>query len=79
MGFDAIWISPVIDNYDKGYHGYHARNLYGINSNFGTANDLKNLVEECHRRDIWVVVDVVANHMGNKDFDYSKNAPLDKA
>ena len=28
MGFDAIWISPVIDNYDVGYHGYLARNMY---------------------------------------------------
>jgi len=26
LGFDAIWISPVIDNIDGGYHGYWARN-----------------------------------------------------
>ena len=31
MGFDAIWISPVVDNYDNGYHGYWARNIYGVN------------------------------------------------
>lgn len=37
LGFDAIWISPVVDNYDSGYHGYHARDMYGINSHFGTA------------------------------------------
>lgn len=36
MGFDAIWISPVIDNYDGGYHGYWARNMYKTNSNFGS-------------------------------------------
>jgi alpha-amylase len=24
MGFDAIWISPVVDNYPQGYHGYWA-------------------------------------------------------
>ena len=28
MGFDAIWISPIIDNYDGGYHGYWGRNIY---------------------------------------------------
>ncbi len=22
MGFDAIWISPVVDNIANGYHGY---------------------------------------------------------
>ena len=40
MGFDAIWISPVVDNTDGGYHGYWARNINKVNSNFGTASDL---------------------------------------
>ena len=31
MGFDAIWISPIVDNYDGGYHGYWGRNLFGLN------------------------------------------------
>ena len=63
MGFDAIWISPVIDNYDGGYHGYWARNMYDVNHNFGSSDDLKSLVSACHSRDIWVMVDVVANHV----------------
>lgn len=24
LGFDAIWISPVVDNWANGYHGYWA-------------------------------------------------------
>jgi alpha-amylase len=28
MGFDAIWISPIIDNRDGGYHGYWGRNIF---------------------------------------------------
>lgn len=36
MGFDAIWISPIIDNYNGGYHGYWGRDLYSLNKNFGT-------------------------------------------
>lgn len=31
MGFDAIWISPIIENYEGGYHGYKGRNIYGLN------------------------------------------------
>ena len=27
LGFDAIWISPVIENTPNGYHGYWAKNL----------------------------------------------------
>jgi alpha-amylase len=76
LGFDAIWISPIVDNYDNGYHGYWARKIYEVNSHFGTKDDLKRLVTECHKRDIWVMVDVVGNHMGNTDTYYGNNAPF---
>ena len=36
MGFDAIWISPVIDNVEGGYHGYWAKNWEKVNSHFGS-------------------------------------------
>ena len=36
MGFDAIWISPVVDNIEGGYHGYWAANWEKTNSNFGS-------------------------------------------
>lgn len=63
MGFDAIWISPVVDNYDNGYHGYWARNVYDVNGNFGSKDDLKNFVNACHAKNIWVMVDIVGNHV----------------
>ena len=31
MGFDAIWVSPIIENTDGGYHGYWAKNIYELN------------------------------------------------
>eukprot|EP01025_Chloroclados_australasicus_P020729 TRINITY_DN21871_c0_g1_i3.p1 TRINITY_DN21871_c0_g1~~TRINITY_DN21871_c0_g1_i3.p1 ORF type:complete len:1000 (-),score=74.15 TRINITY_DN21871_c0_g1_i3:199-3174(-) len=64
LGFDAIWLTPVIDNTPGGYHGYWARDLYKINSNYGSAEDLKNLVTAAHMRNMYVMVDVVANHVG---------------
>jgi alpha-amylase len=42
MGFDAIWISPVVENYEDpstnqyGYHGYWATNWEAVNSHFGS-------------------------------------------
>ena len=71
MGFNAIWISPVVENYENGYHGYWATNWEEINHYFGTADDLKNLVDACHEKDIWVMVDVVANHVGPVGTDFS--------
>ena len=79
MGFDAIWISPIVENYENSYHGYHLTNLYKLNKNFGTEEDLINLINECHKRNIWVMVDVVANHVGPVGTDYSKITPFNKA
>ena len=64
MGFDAIWISPVVKNTPGGYHGYWAMDLYDVNENFGTKQDLKDLIKTAQSKNIWVMVDVVANHMG---------------
>ena len=80
MGFDAIWISPVVANTPDGYHGYWASDLYSINEKFGTPEELKQLIDECHSRDIWIMVDVVANHMGYVDnFNFSNIIPFNDA
>ncbi|TWU74219.1 hypothetical protein ED733_003265 [Metarhizium rileyi] len=50
MGFDAIWITPVVANSDGGYHGYWAQDLYSVNANYGTADDLKSLVDAAHEK-----------------------------
>ena len=36
MGFDAIWISPIVKNYPNGFHGYWAMDIYKINEYFGS-------------------------------------------
>ena len=77
MGFDAIWISPVVDNGDKGYHGYWARDWTKLNSKFGTKDDLVSLVEAAHKAGVLVMADVVANHVAPVGTDYSSIAPFD--
>lgn len=76
LGFDAIWISPVVDNIDGGYHGYWARNWEKVNSHFGDEQALKRLVDTAHSMGIWVMVDVVANHVGPIDMDFNQIYPL---
>ncbi len=79
MGFDAIWISPVVTNRDGGYHGYWASDIYGINQHFGSEQQFRQLVEACHSRGMYVMVDVVANHMGELGQNYSQMHPFDRA
>jgi alpha-amylase len=79
MGFDAIWISPIPENYPGSYHGYHATDWYKLNSQFGSEEDFKSLVTAMHKRDIWMMVDVVANHVGPVDMDFGQVHPFDKS
>ena len=79
MGFDAIWISPIVENTEGSYHGYHLTNLYNLNTHFGTEDDFKELITSCHNKDIWVMVDVVANHVGPIGTDYSRITPFNSA
>ncbi|KAK9491649.1 alpha-amylase [Lipomyces doorenjongii] len=81
MGFDAIWISPIIHNIEVNttwgyaFHGYWGDNPYRLNDHFGTPEDLKSLSDSLHRRGMSLMVDVVINHFasntGSTDVDYS--------
>ena len=78
MGFNAIWISPIPSNVDSqtiygvGWHGYWQNHLLVLNHHFGTEQDLISFIQAAHARDIWIMLDVVANHVGpNLTTDYS--------
>ncbi|CCC14124.1 hypothetical protein SMACR_08465 [Sordaria macrospora] len=69
MGFTAVWISPVVKQIDgvtkdgSSYHGYWASDIWSLNPSFGTADDLKALSKALHDRGMYLMVDVVTNHM----------------
>jgi alpha-amylase len=77
MGFDAIWISPVLKNAKGAYHGYHIIDYYNVNEHFGSSDDLKELIQACHRKNIWVILDAVPNHMA-PDINFSTMIPFNK-
>jgi len=70
MGFDTIWISPVVSNIGgttgegEAYHGYWTLDPGELNDNFGTEEDLKALVTAVHGKGMYIMVDVVVNHVG---------------
>jgi len=68
LGITAIWISPIATNVDDvigaGYHGFWPLALDQVNTHFGSEEELKALVDECHARGIRVLIDVVLNHLG---------------
>ena len=74
LGFSAVWITPIVENCSGlDYHGYHAMNLKKIDPRYGTGTsdvadaerDFQRLIDEAHKRDMKIVLDVVFNHVGN--------------
>lgn len=76
MGFDAIWLSPIVKNAEGSYHSYHTIDFYGLNEHFGTEQDMQDLVKACHDNDIWIMLDVVANHVGLVGNDFRSINPF---
>lgn len=89
LGVNTVWISPIVDNvkYDVrlgedgepyyGYHGYWANDFSKLNPHFGTMDELHELIDELHARDMKLMVDVVLNHSGYglKDVDANLQNP----
>ncbi|EAQ37894.1 alpha-amylase [Dokdonia sp. MED134] len=74
LGINAIWFTPVVEQVHGpvdegtgvtyGYHGYWTKDWTALDPNFGTKEDLKELIETAHINDIRIVMDVVLNHTG---------------
>jgi len=74
LGINAIWFSPVAEqihgSVDEGtgntygFHGYWAKDWTALEPNFGTEEDLHELVQTAHKHGIRIVLDVVINHTG---------------
>ncbi len=64
LGATTIWLTPIVENDFGGYHGYWARDFYKVDSHWGTMEELKELVDEAHKRDIKIMLDYVVNHTG---------------
>ena len=63
LGANAIWLMPI--NKCETYHGYDIIDYYDIQREYGTMEDFENLVNECHKRDMKIIMDLVINHTSN--------------
>lgn len=67
LGFSAIWITPVVENASGiDYHGYHAYDFSKVDPRYESTNfTYADLIDECHKKGIKVIQDIVLNHSGN--------------
>ncbi len=71
MGITAVWMSGVqinwqgLDTRFTPYHYYHPTDFFRVDPAQGTFEDLKNVIDAMHDRGMYVILDVVVNHMAD--------------
>ena len=78
MGFDCVWITPVVEQPEdiictpgsgdppwcgSSFHGYWTQNFWAVDHRFGTSADLVSLSRALKARGMCLVLDVVVNHV----------------
>lgn len=60
LGFTVIWLPPPTESVSP--EGYMPKDLYNLNSRYGTVDELKTVIKSFHQVGIKVLGDAVINH-----------------
>lgn len=64
LGANAIWFMPIMPS--PTYHKYDVTDYKAVHPDYGTMEDFKKLLDEAHKRDIKIVIDLIINHTSNQ-------------
>jgi glycosidase len=69
LGVNSIWLSPIFSSGEEDWptpemSGYQTKDFYQINKNFGTKEDLIEILKLAHSKDIRIILEYVPNHVG---------------
>ncbi len=63
LGVEGLWLTPIFKS--NSYHKYNVNDYYAIDEQFGTEEDLKELIALCHARNVKLILDLPINHTGS--------------
>ena len=64
LGIQGIWLSPIFSS--PSYHKYDASDYYQVDWRFGREEELVELIELCHQRNVKLILDLVINHTSSQ-------------
>ena len=64
MGYTGIWFMPIMPS--PSYHKYDVTDYKAVDPQYGTMDDFRALVQECHDRGIRVIIDLPVNHTSTR-------------
>ncbi len=65
LGVNAVWLSPCYKSPNDD-NGYDISDYRDIMDEFGTLDDWKHMISEMHKREIRLIMDLVANHTSSR-------------
>ncbi|WP_413526643.1 glycoside hydrolase family 13 protein [Marinilactibacillus psychrotolerans] len=65
LGINAVWLSPVYESPNDD-NGYDISNYEAIHPEYGTMDDMDNLIAEAGKRNIRIIMDLVVNHTSDE-------------
>ncbi len=65
LGINMIWLCPVYKS-PMDDNGYDVSDFFDISEDYGTINDLLELIDELHKRDMYLIMDLVLNHTSDE-------------
>lgn len=65
LGIDVIWLGPVYESPNDD-NGYDISDYCAVNPEFGTMEDMEQLITEAKKRNIRIVMDLVVNHTSDE-------------
>ncbi len=76
LGVTAVWVMPFFQSPLRD-DGYDISDYYGVNPNYGTAEDVSELVAEAHKRGLKIIMEMVINHTSDQHpwFQRAINSP----
>lgn len=72
LGISAVWLCPV-NKSPNDDNGYDISDYYDIMDEFGIMTDFENLINEMHKRDIKLIMDLVVNHSSDEHFWFKES------
>jgi 1,4-alpha-glucan branching enzyme len=61
-GYNTIQFMAMPEHPYYGSFGYHVSSFFAASSRFGTPDDLKQLIDDCHKAGIAVIMDLIHSH-----------------
>jgi cyclomaltodextrinase len=77
LGIDVLWLSPITRS-ASGDFGYAVTDYFRVRPDFGTGQDLRDLIAAAHARGMRVIMDFVPNHLSAEHGYYADSATRDR-